>query len=688
MTNRLAQSNSPYLLQHQDNPVDWYPWGEEALQRAKDEHKPIFLSIGYAACHWCHVMEHESFEQPRIAELLNDRFVCIKVDREERPDIDQIYMHAVQAMTGQGGWPMSMFLTPEGKPFYGGTYFPPTSRSGMPGFDTIVNAVADAWENKQSDVLCQADQMTNHLQESLQPQPDGKPELFSRWIAAACKAKAETFDAQNGGFGSRPKFPHPMDLELMLRHWHATGEDRWLNIVTVTLSKMADGGIYDHLGGGFARYSVDERWLVPHFEKMLYDNALLAGIYLRGYQATGNQRFAQVARESLEYLIRDMLDPCGAIHCTEDADSEGEEGKYYVWTPDEVVKVLGEARGERFCQIYDITQEGNFEGKNILNLRRPLELIASSQGLDYETLRSKLAEDRQRLLEVRESRVRPGRDDKVLVSWNALAIDALALASGVLGDARMLEVAQGAAEFIWTQMRTDQGRLLHAYRQGTSHLDAYVDDYATLITALVSLFEADGDSKWLARASELADQMLDHFSDTTAGGFFYTADDHESLILRTKDYHDSSVPSGNGEAAYALIRLARLTGNERFEAAANLTLRSAVTVMTEQAMAASRLLIALDICLNPTQQFVLVDPSAESLTKLKSAYFQAYRPRAVLAAEVAIGSEPSRDLTIENLFRGKTAVDGGPTLYQGESFTCKEPATGTAAILDALGSKN
>lgn len=580
---------------------------------------------------------------------------------------------------------MSVFLTPEGKPFYGGTYFPPNSRDGMPGFDTIVNAVADAWKNKHSDVLCQADQMTQHLQQALEPQPAEAADPSLDWVAAACQQKAETFDPQNGGFGSRPKFPHPMDMELMLRHWHASGEDRWLNIVTVTLSKMADGGIYDHLGGGFARYSVDERWLVPHFEKMLYDNALLASTYLRGYQATGNPRFAQVARESLEYLIRDMRDPCGALHCTEDADSEGQEGKYYVWTPDEIMQVLGDARGERFCEVYDVSREGNFEGNSILNLRRPLELIAGSRGLDYETLCSELAEDRQRLLDVRQSRVRPGRDDKVLVSWNALAIDALALASGVLGDARMLDMAQSAAEFIWTKMRNENGRLLHAYRQGTSHLDAYLDDYASLITALVALFEADGDAKWLTRASDLADQMLNHFADTTAGGFFYTADDHESLILRTKDYHDSSVPSGNGEAAYALIRLARLTGIERFETAALQTLRSAAMVMKEQSMAASRLLLALDIALRDSQQFVLVGDEAAVVSKFKSTYFRAYRPYALLAIQTAHADVTQSEASVENLFRDKRAIDGQPTLFVCEGFSCKEPVTGTSEILVALG---
>ncbi|MEZ6087674.1 MAG: thioredoxin domain-containing protein [Pirellulaceae bacterium] len=653
---------------------------------AQTQQRPIFLSVGYAACHWCHVMEHESFEDARIADLLNAKFVCIKVDREERPDIDQIYMQAVQAMTGQGGWPMSVFLTPSGKPFYGGTYFPPTRRMGMPGFDQIIDAVADAWESKHEQVLQQADQMTLHLREALKSEASGADELSLDWIALACQRKAEHFDARNGGFGSRPKFPHPMDLELLLRHWKGSGEDRWLNIVTVTLSKMADGGIYDHLGGGFARYSVDERWLVPHFEKMLYDNALLAGIYLRGYQATGNERYANVARETLQYLMRDMVDTSGGIHSTEDADSEGEEGKYYVWRPEEILQVLGEERGERFCHVFDVTPEGNFEGASILNLRRPLEMIASERGLDFQTLCSELNEDKAKLLAVREERVRPGRDDKILVSWNALAIDALALASGVLRDSQMLDVATCAADFIWNEMRADDGRLLHAYRQGTAHLNAYVDDYAGFITALVSLFEADGDAKWLARASELAERMIAHFEDPASGGFFYTADDHEQLILRTKDYHDSSVPSGNGEAACALARLADATGNDRFAEVAQRTLRSAVEVMTQQSMAASRLLIALDLTQRPTRQFVLVSPSAEARGRIQQAYLKHYRPSSMFA--FLDGPTEQTSDSNSRLFDSKTMINDQVTLYVCENFACREPIVGEDAIVAFLGTSD
>ena len=493
MPNHLAGESSPYLLQHKDNPVDWYPWGPEALGRARAEQKPIFLSIGYSACHWCHVMEHESFENPRIARLVNEHFIPIKVDREERPDLDQIYMNAVQMLTGRGGWPMSMFLTPDLQPFYGGTYWPDTSRGGMPGFDQVLEAVAAAWRDRRGEMTAQAAELTQHLRAAPIPVAT-EGELSDRLLRQAETALERTFDPRHGGFGGAPKFPHPMDLRLLLRIWKRKPRDSVLQVVTTTLDKMAAGGIYDHLGGGFHRYSVDERWLVPHFEKMLYDNALLVGAYTEAFLASGPADYARVARETLDYLLRDMTDPAGGIYSTEDADSEGEEGKFYVWTPAEVEAVLGPAAAEIFCYVYDVSDAGNFEHSNILNLPKTIEQCAKIKQLDPDKLRADLAAWRAKLLEARGKRVRPGRDDKVLVSWNGLAIDALALAAGALDEPRYLAAAIAAADFILTRMRRPDGRLLHTWR-GEAKLDAYLDDYAALVGGLVSLYEAGFDER-------------------------------------------------------------------------------------------------------------------------------------------------------------------------------------------------
>ncbi len=445
--NRLLAETSPYLLQHRNNPVDWHPWGPEALDRAKREDKPIFLSIGYSACHWCHVMEHESFEDPRIAALMNEHFVNIKVDREERPDLDAIYMTAVQIMTGRGGWPMSVFLTPDRQPFYGGTYFPPTQRMGMPGFDQILLAVADAWKNRRKQALDQAAELTSHLQQAAAPAGAGASgDLTETLLFDAATSLERSFDPHHGGFGAAPKFPHPMDLRLLLRVWrrtkvpahdqtrktHEAHSDALLHIVTHTLDKMAAGGIYDHLGGGFHRYSVDERWLVPHFEKMLYDNALLIGAYIDAHLATRNADYARIARETIEYVLRDMTDPAGGFYSTEDADSEGHEGKFYVWSPAEVAAVLGDERAQLFNYVYDVTESGNFEGASILNLPKSIDQCAELKRLAVADLARQLSEDRARLFAERQKRVRPGRDDKVITAWNGLMIDSLAYAAGGL----------------------------------------------------------------------------------------------------------------------------------------------------------------------------------------------------------------------------------------------------------------
>ncbi len=557
--NRLAGETSPYLRQHATNPVDWYPWGSEALARSKAENKPIFLSIGYSACHWCHVMERESFESPAIAAVMNEHFINIKVDREERPDLDQIYMSAVMAITGQGGWPMSVFLTPELKPFFGGTYFPPTDSRGMAGFPRVLAGVNQAWQDRQDEIIESAAEMTRQLR-AFGALSKGEGTLDLRLLDQAARAMMRGFDPLHGGFGHAPKFPHPMDLKVLLRHHARTGDSQALHIVKHTLDKMARGGIYDHLGGGFARYSTDDRWLVPHFEKMLYDNALLTSVYLEAFQATREESFGRVARETMDYVLDRMTGPEGAFYSTEDADSEGVEGKYYVWTLDEVKNVLGPDRAKTFCYVYDVTEQGNWEEQNILNLPRTISQAAKLLGRDEAELRSELAASRAQLLAVRGERVPPATDTKVLVSWNGLMIAALAEGGRIVKDERYLNAARCAAGFILDQMRIADGRLLHTYKDNQAKLDAYLDDYADLIDGLTRLYEATGEERWIVSALELARIMIAEFADPDQGGFFFTGNRHEALITRQKDVHDNATPSGNGMAATALVRLGALTG--------------------------------------------------------------------------------------------------------------------------------
>ena len=683
MPNQLARETSPYLLQHQNNPVDWRPWGPEALELARDQNKPIFLSIGYAACHWCHVMEHESFEDQRIADIINEHFVPVKVDREERPDLDQIYMNAVQMMTGRGGWPMSVFLTPDLKPFYAGTYFPPTGRGGMPGFDQVLLAVADAWQNRREQAVAMSEQITEELQNAGAMSGSAVALPPRTAIAAAISQLSRAFDRQWGGFGQAPKFPHPMDLVLCLRQWFRTGEQRPLEMVRVTLDRMAAGGIYDHLGGGFARYSVDERWLVPHFEKMLYDNALLATAYLEAFQATGDAAYERVVRETLDYLLRDMTDPAGGFHSTEDADSEGEEGLFYTWTPDELTAVLGEEAAETLGRVYDVSDAGNFEGRSILHLPRSIAQAAKIMNRDADELAAELAASRAKLFAARAQRIRPGKDDKVLVSWNALAIDALARAGAALAEPRYLAAARRAADFLLSELRGDDGRLLHTWRGGQAKLDAYLDDYAYFANALVTLYETGCDGQSLDAAVELANAMLAHFADANGGGFFFTADDHEQLIARNKDLTDSSVPGANAMAATALVRLGKLTGRADYTAAAEGALAAAAEMIARAPTAMGQSLLALDLLLVPTYELVLaadVDTAegAAALAAIQSHYL----PNTVFA--LAPTDEETTSPASSDLLAGKTALGGQPTLYVCEGFTCREPAAGVGKIEAAV----
>jgi uncharacterized protein len=679
--NRLAGESSPYLLQHRTNPVDWYPWGPEALERAKQEQKPIFLSIGYSACHWCHVMEHESFENDAIARLMNENFVCIKVDREERPDLDHIYMNAVQLLTGRGGWPMSVFLTPDLQPFYGGTYWPPTSRMGMPGFDQVLLAVANAWQERREQAIQQAAELTEHISR-LAELPTGGGELSLQSIDAAGTALERSFDFRNGGFGGAPKFPHPMDLQVLLRLWKRHRQTGLLDMVTATLNKMAGGGIYDHLGGGFHRYSVDERWLVPHFEKMLYDNALLTTAYVEGFLASGNAEYGRVARETCDYVLRDLTDPAGGFYSTEDADSEGEEGKFYVWTPKEIEAVLGSA-AEIFSYVYDVTEPGNFEGHNILNLPKPIETCAKIKHRDLAELRAELAVGRTKLLNVRDARVRPGRDDKVLVAWNGLMIDALARAAGALNEPRYLAAAVKAADFILRDMRRDDGRLLHTWRAGTAKYDAYLDDYAAIANALVSLYEATFDERCIDEAVRLVEIMLKHFVDASGGGFFYTADDHEQLIARHKDIQDSSVPSGNALAATVLVRLGKLTGRTQYLEAAEKTFRMAAGLLERAPTAAGQMLLALDMFLGPTAEIVLLgDPESSDGAAVLSELRTRFIPNKVVALRSpCITPSDAHRAALDPLFEGKAPLANEPTLMVCENFACQAPVIGREQII-------
>ncbi len=706
MPNHLATETSPYLLQHQNNPVDWHPWGPEAHGRAKAEGKPIFLSIGYSACHWCHVMEHESFENEAIAALLNEHFISIKVDREERPDLDQIYMNAVQLMTGRGGWPMSVFLTPELQPFFGGTYWPPTARMGMPGFDQVLRSVVDAWQNRREMAVEQARQLTEHLQgEEVGGQRSevGGQEIEAaaagQMLANAQRQLARAFDSTHGGFGSAPKFPHSMDLQLLLRLWKRRPGEEVLHMVTLTLDKMARGGIYDHLAGGFARYSVDERWLVPHFEKMLYDNGLLMNAYLDAFQADPRDQWSRlcsrVARETCEYMLSYMTDKEGGFHSTEDADSEGVEGKFYVWTPAEIRQVLGPERAGLFCYVYDVTEQGNFEhGQSILNLPKTVEQCAAIKGLDAKVLAADLADMRAALLIHRDQRIRPHKDDKVLTSWNGLMIDAMARAGTLLGFPDALQAAEAAARFVLKSLSRADGRLLHTWRHGQAKLDAYLDDYAYLVNALVTLYQTTFDEQWIDEAVRLADVMRQHFEDKENGGFFFTADDHEQLIARNKDFHDASVPSGNGMAATALIRLGKLTGRTEYLESARGAILAGMPVMERSPTAAGQLLIALDMWRGPMQEWVLVGGEEESVNQeLLAAVRRAYVPSCILAyrgggmpqgAHAPRSPANVRSPHLEALFAGRAAVGGQPTLFICQNFACQVPVVGREAIVAAI----
>ncbi len=681
--NRLAHETSLYLRQHANNPVDWYPWGQEAIERARQLDRPIFLSVGYSACHWCHVMEHESFEDPAIAQILNDHYVSIKVDREERPDIDTIYMTAHQIMNrGGGGWPLSVFLTPELRPFYTGTYFPPDERyaaQGMPSFRRLLLALVEAWQNKRSDIDQQAGQVTDYLQQITQLEA-GDTKLSPHLLQGALSTLRQAFDTVHGGFGGAPKFPHAIELRLLLRIAQRFDAELASDMVAVTLNKMADGGIYDQLGGGFHRYSVDARWLVPHFEKMLYDNALMTQAYLDAYQLTGQERFCRMVTETLDYVLREMTSPSGAFYSTQDADSEGEEGKFYVWSKQEIESILGPDLAKVFNYAYGVTEGGNFEGHNILHRTKTDEQDARVQGLSVEAFRQQLTEAQTKLLAVRSQRVWPGRDEKILTAWNALMIPAFARAGRALDEPRYTQAASSAAEFVLKHLCTPDHRLFRTCGENSpAKLNGYLEDYAFLVDALITLYETTQMPRWLEPAVLLAETMLAQFADLDGGGFFYTPSDHEELITRTKDMHDGSTPSGNAMAATAFARLAVLTGRSDFRAAVERTLNAFGESMEQSPAAHAQMLIALDLFLGPVREYVLVGPSQAAQTQeVLSKLTRRYAPNAIIAFHDPAQGEPPA--LVQELFQNRTAVDGQVTLYICENRVCQEPLVGDAVL--------
>jgi uncharacterized protein YyaL (SSP411 family) len=674
--NQLAHENSPYLLQHADNPVDWYPWNEEALTRARAEDKPILLSIGYAACHWCHVMAHESFEDPATGAFMNDHFINIKVDREERPDLDAIYMQAVVAMTGQGGWPMTVFLTPEGKPFYGGTYYPPVPRFGMPSFRQLLAGIVEAWRNKREDVEKSAADISGHLGRTAVLAGDEQI-LEKPMFARAAQMLDGQFDRTWGGFGRAPKFPPSMTIEFLLRHYLETADEQALQMATLTLDKMAYGGMYDQVGGGFARYSTDERWLVPHFEKMLYDNALLARAYLHAYQVTGRDLYKQVVTETLDFVIRELRHEDGGFYSSYDADSEGEEGKFYVWSEKEIDRLLGDG-AMLFKAYYGVTKQGNWEESNILNVHREPAEIAAAFEMTPEEMAERLTTARETLYAARSLRVWPGLDDKVLTSWNGLMLAAFAEAGRVLGRADYTAVAEANAAFLQQTMTTENGRLLRTWKAGgAAKYNGYLEDYAYLADGLLALYQTTFSPRWFHWAYQLTEMMLTHFLDIEHGGFFDTSDDHEALLHRPKEVQDNATPSANAMAAGVLLRMSLYTGDGRFWDIAAEMVRAMYGPMLQYPQAFGHWLGAAQFILGEPQELAIAgDPDAADTQALLEVANDAYRP--YLLTAVGEGE------TVVPLLAERGRRDGRATAYLCRRFVCQKPVTQLEALRKQL----
>lgn len=682
MPNRLAKETSPYLLQHKDNPVDWFPWGDEAFALARETNRPIMLSVGYSACHWCHVMERESFEDEAIAALMNRLFVNIKVDREERPDVDSIYMSAVQAMTGHGGWPMTVFMTPDGRPFFGGTYFPNEDRGGLPAFPRLLEAVAEAYHDpeRKDQLLSTSSNVVSRIQSIAAVRQSQEP-LTLDIVDNAALAFQREFDPQNGGMGMQPKFPQPMDYELLLRHWKRTGDEQSLNMVTTTLTKMARGGIYDQVGGGFARYSVDNVWLVPHFEKMLYDNAQLVSLYLHAWQATDEPLFSRIVDETLTYVLREMTHPEGGFFSAQDADSEGEEGKFYVWLPQDILSVLGPELGRVANAYWGVTREGNFEGKNILNVPRDSAEVAAELGMSEDDLASQIAEARTKLYEARSQRIWPGLDDKVLTSWNALMMKAFAESGAALGRADWVDAARKNAEFLLANMHSEN-RLLRTWKdladegESKAHLNGYLEDHAMLVDGLLTLCEATFEPRWFDAAKQIADEMVELFWSYDDAVFYDTGNDHEQLLVRPRDIFDNAIPSGGSTAATALLRLAIFTGDPAYHRTATASLRAVRDMMVNAPQGTAHWINAIDIYNSTAQEVVIVgdvrDPGTQELIKVART---GYNPNRVIA-----GLNTDGDAIDSPLLKDRPQIDGKPTAFVCENYTCQLPVTTSESL--------
>jgi uncharacterized protein YyaL (SSP411 family) len=672
--NRLENEKSPYLLQHAGNPVDWYPWGMEALEHARNQHLPVLVSIGYSACHWCHVMAHESFEDADVARFMNQHFVNIKVDREERPDVDSIYMSAVQALSGQGGWPLNVFLTSAGKPFFGGTYFPPEPRHGLPSWTQVLEGVSAVFQESPDDVEHNAEVLTNAVRQS-QGSNVAFGDLEEKHLLGAVDTAIGQGDWQHGGFGGAPKFPQPLAIEFLLQAHHRFGRQDSLDLALLTLARMSEGGIYDHLGGGFHRYAVDSVWLVPHFEKMLYDNALLARVYLYAFQITGNPRLRRVVEETLDYLLRDLRASEGSFYCSEDADSEGKEGVYYVWNPQSVAQAVGPELAALARARYGVTEGGNFEGKTVLTVRSGAEELAEAFGLDVADAEASLRDIDVRMLAARRCRVRPQTDSKTLVSWNALAIRALAEAGSVLKRQDYIDAALTATEFIFREMRP-AGKLVRSFRSGPGSVPAFLDDYAFLAEALIALSQAAADPAHLRTAREISQEMIERFWDEDAGSFFDTPRDGESLVVRPRSLFDNPIPSGNASAARVLLLLEALTGEAEPRRKALSVLRAAGSLVEKAPLGVPYLLCAADLALATPIQIAVTDVgNRDELDGMLDEVFKRYRPNAVLS----VGASEASPLLV-----GRQPIEGKTTAYVCEHFSCQFPVTEPAALARQL----
>lgn len=668
MTNRLIKESSPYLLQHASNPVDWYPWGDEAFARAKAEERPLFVSIGYSACHWCHVMEQESFESEKIASFMNQHFVNVKVDREERPDIDNIYMQAVQALTGSGGWPLNVFLTPEGQPFYGGTYFPPEDRGGRPGLPRVLLAVADAYRDRREEVLSKSQDLTARIRQTTLAHRSTEP-LVDDLLVNAYRTLSEQFDNVEGGFGGAPKFPQPMIQDFLLRYYRRSGDEQALAMTEFTLDKMATSGMYDQLGGGFHRYSTDRRWMIPHFEKMLYDNALLARVYVNAFQVTRNPLYRRIAQETLDYVLRDLTSPDGGFYSAEDADSEGREGAFYVWKASEIRSALPQKEAEAVITYFGVSDDGNFEGNNILHVSQGMGKVTEGRSSAIPQSASLLQQGKEKLLKLRASRPRPGRDEKIITSWNGLAIGALSEAGAVFNRRAYCQAAVAAADLLLDRSRRD-GRLLRVLKDGRSKLKGYLEDYAFLGHGLLSLHEATLEARWLNEARSLVDGMIDLFWDEKEEVFYDTGRDHEQLVLRPRDLFDHAIPCGGSAAVGLLLRIAVISGDSQYFHQAAASLGSMREPLARLPTSFANWLAALDFYLSTPKEIAIIgDRGNRATCELLSAAHSVYLPNRVI-----VGMQPGDpDVSELPIFKGRMMINDEPTAQICENYSCLQP---------------